>query len=348
MKKNNTKVLFFANIPVLDEERSIGGATVLAENILHFLQKENRINVEHQQIRRFWRNKLQLIDYLIWVFRFPFKIYKFDVISFHGTKDFHFTIAPILWIWAKMFKKKICYHFFGGNFYEQYENLPKIVQIILRKTILNSDTVFLETKQLVNYFKEFNDNVVWLPNARKPEEKVKRNNKFRKRFVFISRIVPQKGINEIIKASEILSDHYTIDLYGPIDDRWYTPDFLEDSPVSYKGVLKPEQISEVLQQYDVLLLPSYFEGEGYPGIVIEALSLGIPVITTIWRALPEVIQNKDNGLLVPIKDSKNLAAAMEYFNEENYSTFQKQAEISFQNYNSEIVFKKFTISYLKK
>lgn len=348
MKKNKTKVLFFANIPVIKEERSIGGATVLAENILRFLQNEDSINVEHQQIRRFWRNKLQLIDYLIWIFRFPFKIRKFDVISFHGTKDFHFTIAPILWIWAKLFNKKICYHFFGGNFFEQYENLPKIIQTLLRNTILSSNTVFLETKQLVNYFKEFNNNIVWLPNARKPQEKVRKDKKFNKRFIFISRIVPQKGINEIIKASEILSTEYTIDLYGPIDNRWYTQDFLDGSRVSYKGVLKPEEISEILIQYDVLLLPTYFEGEGYPGIIIEALSLKIPVITTVWRAIPEVIQNKYNGLLVPIKDSTALAAAMKYFNEENYSTFQKQVEISFQNFNSEIVFKKFIISYLKK
>lgn len=348
MKKNNIKVLFFANIPVLDEERSIGGATVLAENILCFLQKDTQISVEHQQIRKFWRNKLQLVDYLIWIFRFPFKIYKFDVVSFHGTKDFHFTIAPILWLWAKLLNKRVCYHFFGGNFFEQYENLPKIAQTILRKTILSSDTVFLETKQLVNYFKEFNDNVVWLPNARKPVETVKSERNFQKRFVFISRIVPQKGIDEIIKASEMLSDQYTIDLYGPIDDRWYADDFFDDLSVSYKGVLKPEQISGILQQYDVLLLPSYFEGEGYPGIVIEALAMGMPVIATIWKALPEVIQNKDNGLLVPIKDGAGLATAMAYFNDANYPAFSDRAAKSFESYNSDIVFKKFTNSYLNK
>src|SRR5699024_2053756 len=124
--KQKPSVLFFANIPVLEEERSIGGATVLAENILNFLKDDDRVKLEHQQIRRFWRNKLQLIDYFLWIFKFPIKARKFDVISFHGTKDFHFTIAPLLWIWAKLMDKKIIYHFFGGNFMEQYEAMPRV------------------------------------------------------------------------------------------------------------------------------------------------------------------------------------------------------------------------------
>lgn len=348
MKKNKIKVLFFANIPVLSEERSIGGATVLAENILDFLLKSNDIVVEHQQIRKFWRNKLQLIDYFIWIFRFPWKAYKYDVISFHGTKDYHFTIAPILWLWAKLLKKNICYHFFGGNFFEQYEKLPGIGKFVLRKTVLNSDTVFMETKELVDYFKSFNNNVVWLPNARKPLPKKETRAEFQKRFVFISRIVPQKGVNEVIEAGKILPKEYKIDLFGPIDDRWYSPDFLKDSSVSYKGVLEPEEIPMVLQNYDVLLLPSYFDGEGYPGIIIEALSLGLPVITTQWKALPEVIEHMGNGLLVPIKDSKSLASAIRYFTTNNYEGFRKRAEKSFENYNSEIVFNKFIQSYLEK
>ena len=104
--KKKTKVLFFANIPVPNEERSIGGATVLAKNILNYIVLDSRIQVTHQPIRTFWRNKLQLIDYFFWIFWFPFVGRKFDVISFHGTKDFHFTIAPILWLWAKALNKR--------------------------------------------------------------------------------------------------------------------------------------------------------------------------------------------------------------------------------------------------
>ena len=343
------KVLFFANIPVSTEERSIGGATVLAKNILDFIALDPRVAITHQQIRTFWRNKLQLIDYLFWIFRFPFVARKYNVISFHGTKDFHFTIAPILWLWAKVLNKRTIYHFFGGNFMDQYEAMPKAFQFILKKTVLKSDTVFFETKQLMSFFeKEKVHNAKWLPNARKPIQRNNIETTFEKKFVFISRVVPQKGITEIVEATAILPNDYAVDVYGPIDDRHYENNVFKDSSVNYKGILRPDEIEATLSKYNVLLLPSYFEGEGYPGIIIESLAMGIPVIATHWKALPEVITDEYNGLLVPIKDSEALSKAMQKFNQDNYSEFCKNALKSFEKFNSEVVFNTIIERYIKE
>lgn len=349
MKPNKKiKILFFANIPVLREERSIGGATVLAKNILDFISLDPSVKVTHQQIRAFWRNKLQLIDYSFWIFRFPFVARKHKVISFHGTKDFHFTIAPILWIWAKILNKRTIYHFFGGNFMDQYEAIPKVYQFILKKTILKSDTVFFETLQLMSFFENKGiQNAEWLPNARKPIQRKRTETNFEKKFVFISRVVPQKGITEIVEAAAILPEDYSVDIYGPIDDRHYENSVFKNSNVNYKGMLRPDEIETTLSKYNVLLLPSYFEGEGYPGIIIESLAMGIPVITTHWKALPEVITDGYNGLLIPIKNPGALAKAMEHFSRSNYSEYSRNAFESFEKFNSEIVFKRIIDSYIK-
>lgn len=344
----NNKVLFFANIPVENEERSIGGATVLAKTILDFILLDSRLEVTHRQIRTYWRNRLQIIDYFFWIFKFPFVARKFQVISFHGTKDFHFTIAPILWLWAKILRKRIVYHFFGGNFQEQYEALPSFFKWVLNTTILKSDTVFFETLQLMSYFEAKRSiNASWLPNARKPIETKTTKIEFKKKFVFISRVIPQKGINIIVEAAKLLPNDYCIDIYGPIDDRHYENTIFKNSSVTYKGVLQPEEITTTLLNYNVLLLPSYFEGEGYPGIIIESLALGMPIITTNWKALPEVVTDGDNGLLIPIKDSKKLSEAMLYFNTTNYSIFSSNALKSFEKFNSNNVFKRITDSYIK-
>lgn len=346
--KKKPKVLFFANIPVDGEERSIGGATVLAEAIFSHLNNNNEIEIKHIQIRSFWRYKLQLIDYFFWVFRFPFVIRKFDVVSFHGTKDLHFTIAPILWLWARVLNKKIVYHFFGGNFHIQYASTPLFYRYILNKTILNSDTVFFETKLLINYFKKLKkNNFEWLPNSRKPLKRVAAKTNYNRRFVFISRIVPQKGIEEIIKVSEQLPLNYTIDVYGPIDSRHYESNYFDDKRLNYKGVLRPDEVLETLNQYDVKLLPSYFEGEGYPGILIECLSLGIPVITTDWLSLTEIVTDNYNGRVIPIKDSEALKQAVLSINEGNYPLLSENALKSFENFNSDKVFEKITQAYLK-
>ncbi len=122
---------------------------------------------------------------------------------------------------------------------------------------------------MISFFeKEGINNIVWLPNSRKPLIKDFPNKEFANKFVFISRVIPQKGINEIIKAAEFLPNDYIIDIYGPIDDRHYSKDVFLNGKASYKGLLKPEEVVSTLLKYDVLLLPSYFDGEGYPGIII--------------------------------------------------------------------------------
>lgn len=186
-----------------------------------------------------------------------------------------------------------------------------------------------------------------MPNSRRPIKKVAAKTNYNRRFVFISRIVPQKGIEEIFKVSEQLPLDYTIDVYGPIDSRHYESNYFDDKKLNYKGVLRPDEVLETLNQYDVKLLPSYFEGEGYPGILIECLSLGIPVITTDWLSLTEIITDKFNGKIIPIKDSAALEQAILSFNGGNYREFSQNALKSFENFNSDKVFEKITQAYIK-
>jgi poly-gamma-glutamate synthesis protein (capsule biosynthesis protein) len=79
--------------------------------------------------------------------------------------------------------------------------------------------------------------------------------------------------------------------------------------LSYRGVVPPKEVTSVLSGYDALLLPTYHDGEGYPGVVLEAFGVGIPVICTRWRALPEIV-DETCGLLVEPRDSESLLEAM--------------------------------------
>ena len=114
-----------------------------------------------------------------------------------------------------------------------------------------------------------------------------------------------------------------------------------------KIYLMIKEVLNTLTSYDVLMLPSYFEGEGYPGIIIESLALGIPVITTNWKALPEIITTNLNGILIDIKNEKQLVKAIMAFNDENYPIFRENAFKSFQQFSSDVVFNKIIDSYLK-
>ena len=112
--------------------------------------------------------------------------------------------------------------------------------------------------------------------------------------------------------------------------------------------MNPSDVIDVLKTYDVLLLPSWFKGEGYPGIIIEALSLGMPVISTDWISIPEIIEDGFNGKLIEIKNSEQLRQAMLDFNEDNFQTYRENALKSFSQFNSDLVFEKVKKSYLNE
>ena len=64
--------------------------------------------------------------------------------------------------------------------------------------------------------------------------------------------------------------------------------------VKYHGVIDGQLKQEFLNNADILILPTYYKIEGQPICIIEALSFGMPVITTDYRGIPEQILNKIN------------------------------------------------------
>jgi len=350
MKKNSehkTKVLFFANFPTKDKQ-SIGGATTLSKRIYDYIAMQPEVAVTQVQIRKFWKSKLQIIDYLCWIVKFPFVIYQYDVISFHVTRDFHVSAGPFLWLWAKLLRKRTTYHLFGGGFYRQYRKLPKPFRWLIKNTILQSDAFIVETKELIHDLESIGQkNLVWLPNSRKPVTNFTKDRTYNKKIAFISRILPGKGIPETIAAAKILQGKYQIDVYGPLDEKFKTNPFL-NTAANYKGVLHHDEIVSTLDQYSVLIMPTYIDREGYPGIIIEALSIGVPVITTKCCVMHEMITNQYNGLLITPRSGEALATAITLIDASNYKDYSKNALQSFSKFNSDIVFHKFIDAYLGK
>ncbi|MFR3494185.1 MAG: glycosyltransferase [Blautia sp.] len=53
--------------------------------------------------------------------------------------------------------------------------------------------------------------------------------------------------------------------------------------IRYKGMVPFNQSTEVLKNYDALLFPTYYEGEGFAGTIIDAFAAGLPVIASDWK-----------------------------------------------------------------
>jgi glycosyltransferase involved in cell wall biosynthesis len=121
---------------------------------------------------------------------------------------------------------------------------------------------------------------------------------------------PTKGIGEVIEAAERFGDEVSVDVYGPFLDGLTEDIFQGRKRVRYHGILPSDNVVDTLRGYDALLLPTYWRGEGYPGIIVEAYIAGIPVITTKWAAVPEIV-DESCGLLIEPRDVDALHAAMQ-------------------------------------
>ena len=102
----------------------------------------------------------------------------------------------------------------------------------------------------------------------------------------------------------------TFHVFGPgmSDTDWA---LFEGHPkATYRGVLAPEEVPRVLSEHDLLLFPSYYPGEGHPGVILEAFQCGLPVIAAKWRAVPELVEHEENGLLVEPRSAGEVRSAI--------------------------------------
>ena len=155
-----------------------------------------------------------------------------------------------------------------------------------------------------------------------------------KKFVFIGHVHKEKGIDEILAASLYLDSSYSIDIYGSITDKKYNKDFFKSYNVTYHGALNSEDVIKKLNTYDVLLLPSY--KEGYPGVIIEAYSLGIPIISTNLRNIKEIVDPYETGILVNPGNVEKLIEAIHFFKKDNYTKMSQKAYKKFDIFDSEL------------
>lgn len=140
-------------------------------------------------------------------------------------------------------------------------------------------------------------------------------------FLLIARLIKDKGILEYVEAARLLKQKYPdarFRLLGPLDinpaaitqeqlERWS-----KEGIIKYLG--KTNDVRPYIADASVYVLPSYREGT--PRSVLEAMSMGRPIITTDAPGCRETVIDGKNGFLVPVKDVDALKSAMEKFIQE--------------------------------
>jgi glycosyltransferase involved in cell wall biosynthesis len=137
------------------------------------------------------------------------------------------------------------------------------------------------------------------------------------RLLAVGRFVAKKGFDDAIVAVRIARASgidVELDLIGEGALRPRLVALASGLPVHFHGWCDPEKVAQAMADALALLVPSKVacsgDSEGLPTVVIEAQARGLPVIGTRHAGIPEAIQDRINGRLVPESDPPALADAI--------------------------------------
>ena len=199
-----------------------------------------------------------------------------------------------------------------------------VVSNLYRLSLNKASTVFFQNNDDLDLFKQMNIISSKINAIRVMGSGVDINHyKFSKissdsfNFLLIARLLRDKGVYEYVEAARIVKENkpnldINFMLIGPYDSNpsAIKPKIIEDW-VSKKYITYLGEVNDVrpyIEECSVFVLPSY--REGLPRSTLEAMSIGRAIITTDVPGCRDTILKNINGLLVPVKNSKELAISM--------------------------------------
>lgn len=219
--------------------------------------------------------------------------------------------APLLVLLNLLFHRKLHYVVIGGWLPEFLKKRKK-----LTKALMSFDGIYVETNTMRKALEAqgFND-VYVMPNFKDlnilKESELVYHHTEPYRLCTFSRVMKEKGIEDAVNAVKTVNEHfgrivYTLDIYGQVDSaqtEWFN-ELKSTFPLYIKyGEFVPfDKSVEVLKNYFALLFPTYYEGEGFAGTLLDAMAAGVPVIASDWRYNPEIV-NEKTGYVYPVHDN---------------------------------------------
>lgn len=221
------------------------------------------------------------------------------------------TIVPLLSFWNLFFRRRLHYAVVGG-WLAPFLTKRKL----LKKQLSRFAGIYVETGTMRSMLEAMGlRNAVVMPNCKDltvlEEDALAVSDEEPYRLCTFSRVMREKGIEDAVAAVTAVNalagrTVYTLDIYGQVDEaqrEWFDhlqKGFLGD--IRYGGVIPFRRSVETLNGYFALLFPTYYDGEGFAGTVIDAFFAGVPVVASDWKYNPELIREGETGRLFPARD----------------------------------------------
>lgn len=264
----------------------------------------------------YWRKSPWILFSLFWVLLIHRKA-KVIISANPGSADKFIRILNALPV-----KNDIFYWVVGGSFHKMIEDGR-----FKASTYKALKGIFVQGKTMVESLKKQGlENAQYVANSKIISHYGNRTKKKDDKihFVFLSRIEEYKGCSDIMASIEQLimkgyNNKFDVSFYGrPSEDAEYARKFeymvSHCSHAVYKGLLNLRDVKnyDELANYDCMLFPTFWHGEGFPGIVIDAYISSLPIIASDWNLNRDVIEDGVTGWIIPAHDVNALTERMEY------------------------------------
>lgn len=188
----------------------------------------------------------------------------------------------------------------GFRFYKNNKFVEKGFNIFIKWMIKKANIIFTLDQDSIKQYKKYNRNLISVNNSIILPEKVPEREYCHApiRLLFVGRLSKVKHIDGIIAAVSLMGEETELTILGDGEERDYLQNFIKKEKVLDQvhlvGAVLPCKVQEYMKNNDILVMNSILEGK--PMTIIEAMSYGMPIITTNVGGISELLENNVEGI----------------------------------------------------
>lgn len=285
---------------------SFNGHTSKSRDYLHYIsQKYGSESLEIIDTKNFRKN------FISSYFKLKKLLKKVDAVILLLGLNAAKLLIPIILKSKKKYKFKVFWSLVGGGLLYDDSAHNKLCPML--KDI---DALFCETKALTVHFSEYVPKTYYTPvftqrKLSKPFSPVKNDGVLK--FCTYSRVCKEKGITLAVEAVKEINGQgvkCTLDIFGEPQPEYAKElnSILQNTEdyITLNDYLSGEGVIDKLSEFDAMLFPTYYPGEGFPIGVVECFKAGVPVIASDWHFNSEIIENGSTGFIFDLSNFDEL------------------------------------------
>lgn len=221
------------------------------------------------------------------------------------------------------FYPTLIFHYHADGLSERYQNSSsEIFRSLCRQAYFGADIgIKVSSGSTVDLDLLETKHGIVIHNSVNPPEKLSGPAPKRagNKIMFLGSVEETKGVKDLIEALAIVNKTHPEAEAHIVGS--HTPEFgdammahAQELGIAERVKLRGQQTGEdkgrIFAESDIFCFPSFYARETFGLVVAEAMSYGLPVVTTRWKGIPEVIEDGECGYLVEINDPENIATRL--------------------------------------